>query len=255
MRVLFTMMLAALVAISAAWAQTPADNTPAAANDSMFVVTPAGKYVLRVGPTIGLVSGGINTEDIEGRKVNPDYWFFQNYGVMVFAPFAKESKVGGRLDLGITSVGSRTRPYEFYDQKTDWKGYIIERYTYFSVAPQISFYGVMVGVGFNFPMKGEMWNPDRTDDVYVVDRNTLKTAIDLRLGGAINLWDSNVGILTLDLLAKYYLTGLYNDGTYTNGFPVDATGQPLASNKATSVLNFTPVSVSLGLSYQFKLGL
>lgn len=213
------------------------------------------KYVLRVGPTIGIMSGGIGLDNADGRKVNPDLWFLQNYGVMVFAPFSKGSRIGGRLDVGITTVGTRTRPYENFDLKTDWKGYTIERYTYFTIAPQVSLYGVMIGAGFNIPMKGQMWHPENSSTKFVVDKSTLTTAIDLRIGGAINVWESDLGILTIDLLAKYWLTGLYADGTYTNGYPVDNLGVPLASNTLLSVSNLTPVSVHLGLSYQFKLGI
>jgi len=235
------------------------DNTKPTAADSAtaFAVaaTAPTKYVLRVGPTLGIVSGGIALDNAEGRKVNHDFWFLQNYGIMVFAPFSKTSKIGGRLDLGISTVGTRTRPYEFFDSKTGWKGYTIERYTYFTIAPQISLYGVMVGAGFNFPMKGEMWHPTNTSTKFIVDKSTMTTAIDLRIGGAINLWDSDIGILTIDLLAKYWLTGLYNDGTYTNGYPVNNLGVPLVSNTSSSVINLAPVSVHLGLSYQFKLGI
>ncbi len=213
------------------------------------------KYVLRVGPTIGIVSGAIVLENADGRKVNPDVWFMQNYGVMIFAPFTSGSSMGARLDIGITSVGTRTRPYEFYDSETDWKGYVIERYSHFTIAPQVSLFGVMMGAGFNFPMKGEIWHPQRSDNKYVVDKNTMKMAIDVRFGGAINVWNSSLGILTIDLLAKYYVTGLYEDGTYTNGFPVTNLGVPKASTKTSDLINLTPVSIQLGLSYQFKLGL
>lgn len=216
---------------------------------------PKEQYVLRVGPTLGLVSGGIAMENADGRKVNPDVWFMQNYGVMIFAPFTKGSSMGARLDIGIATVGTRTRPYEFYDSETDWKGYTIERYTYFSIAPQVSLYGIMFGAGFNLPMKGEIWHPERADNKFTVDKNTMKMAIDIRLGGAINVWNSKLGILTIDLLAKYWVTGLYEDGMYTNGVPVTAVGNADPSATPSDVINLTPISVHLGLSYQFKLGL
>ncbi|MBC8124674.1 MAG: hypothetical protein H7X70_02970 [Candidatus Kapabacteria bacterium] len=236
------MFLLALAFGTSAFAQT--DTTSAS--------TP--KYVIRVGPTLGLVSGGVALDNAEGRKVNPDFWFLQNYGVMVFAPFSKGSSMGARLDLGISTVGTRTRPYEFFDSKTDWKGYTIERYTYFTVAPQVSLYGVLIGMGINIPMKGEMWHPERSDETFIVEKSTLKTAIDVRLGGSINVWDSKVGILTVELLAKYFVTGLYQDDTYTNGFEVNNIGVPVSSSSMVGAIDLTPVSLQLGLSYQFKIG-
>lgn len=253
MRTVLTILLAMMVSIPAI-AQTDSVKVDSTQPPTDQTSAKQPKYELRVGPTLGIVSGGIALENAEGRKVNPDFWFLQNYGVMVFAPFSKGSKIGGRLDLGISTVGTRTRPYEFFDSKTDWKGYIIERYTYFSVAPQVSLYGIMIGAGFNFPMKGEMWHPETSSTKFVVDKNTMKMAIDVRIGGAINLWDSDLGILTVDLLAKYFVTGLYNDGTYTNGYPTNNLGVPLTSTVATDIIDMTPVSIHLGLSYQFKLG-
>ncbi|MCX6140536.1 MAG: hypothetical protein NTX15_06890, partial [Candidatus Kapabacteria bacterium] len=116
-------------------------------------------------------------------------------------------------------------------------------------------YGVMIGAGFNFPMKGEMWHPETSSTKFVVDKNSMKMAIDVRIGGAINLWDSDLGILTIDLLAKYFVTGIYNEGTYTNGYPTNNLGIPLTTTKSSDVINLAPVSIHLGLSYQFKLGL
>lgn len=255
MLLVFTSLFFAVNAFAVNPAVIAVDSTVPKDSVEFVAAEPAKEpYILRVGPTLGLVSGGFAMENADGRKVNPDVWFLQNYGVMVFAPFGKGSSLGGRLDVGVTTAGTRTRPYEFYDSETDWKGYIIERYTYFSVAPQVSLYGIMIGAGFNFPMKGEMWHPERSDEVYVVDKNTLKMAIDIRLGGALNLWDSNLGILTLDFLAKYYLTGLYEDGMYTNGYPVTGLGAPKPSASSSDIINLTPVTVHLGLSYQFKLG-
>jgi hypothetical protein len=155
----------------------------------------------------------------------------------------------------VSTVGTQTRPYEFYDLQSDWDGYYIERYTYFTIASQVSLFGIMLGAGFNFPMKGEMWHPDRPDDVFTVDKTTMKTAIDLRLGGAINVWNSEMGTLTVDLLAKYFVSGLYNEGTYTAGHAVDKQGLPDPVYADDPISDVVPVSITLGLSYQFKLGL
>ncbi|MCX6140535.1 MAG: hypothetical protein NTX15_06885, partial [Candidatus Kapabacteria bacterium] len=128
MRTAITILLAMMVSMPA-FAQTDPEKVDSTQPPTSQPTSMAPKYQLRVGPTLGIVSGGIALDNAEGRKVNPDFWFLQNYGVMVFAPFSKGSKLGGRLDVGVSTVGTRTRPYEYFDSKTDWKGYIIERYT------------------------------------------------------------------------------------------------------------------------------
>lgn len=212
-------------------------------------------YVLRVGPTFGIVTGGIASDNAEGRKVNPDFWFLNNYGVAIYAPFDRTGGMGLRMDVGVTSTGTRTRPYEFYDGKTNWKGYMIERYNHFTIAPQISLHGVLIGVGFNIPMSGEMWNPQYSDTKFVVDRTTMTMAVDVRLGGQINVWHSKVGVLTVDIMARYFLGGLYRGGEYTNGYEADNLGNPRPGNKLTNSINLQPASIHLGLGYQFKIGL
>lgn len=213
-------------------------------------------YVIQAGPYIGIASAGINTEDIAaGRKTNVDFWFVGNYGASIYAPFGAGSKLGGRLDIGVSSTGTRTRPYEVYDGKTNWEGYFIERYQMFSVAPRISLSGVTLGVGFNFMMKGERWNPNSEDEPHVIDINLMKSMVmDFRLGGMIKAWQTDLGTLYAEIEARWMLGGLYNDDSYYYGMDVNNRGAPTPAVQ-TGLKNLTPASAHIGISYLFNLGL
>lgn len=213
------------------------------------------KYKLSVGPALSFFGSGLNTLAAEGRKTRNDFYVLPSYGVAIYAPFGTNVQMGGRLDLGITSVGTRTRPYEFFDGKTSWEGYIIERYQYFTIAPSVNLAGVTLGAGFNFPLAGQMWHPDRSSEKFDIDKSTMKTAIDVRIGSMIKVWSTNVGTLFVELQAKYYLTGLYNEGKYTMGNTVDAKGFPNQDFRTYEMLNMVPASAQLGVSYLFDLSL
>ncbi|NQW29372.1 MAG: hypothetical protein HQ472_02525 [Ignavibacteria bacterium] len=224
------------------------------ADDSPMVTT--SKYILKVGPTLGLVGGGINTQNAEGRKVNPDFWAIPSYGVVINAPFSKYSRLGGRLELAVNTQGTKTRPYETYDKLSSWKGYIHERYTYFTIAPQFNLSGLLLGLGINIPMKGETWNPTTPDDKFTVDRSTMRTALDFRIGGTINVWSTDVGALFIDVGVKYTFSGLYKDNLYAFGGPVNEFGAAnFAGNQTTTHIEFIPVSGQLGITYLFNLKL
>jgi len=219
------------------------------AQDTTAIVPTA--YRLGIGVHASFAAGSINTLAAEGRKVNPAIHFLPSFGATIYAPFSMKENLGARLDIGVNEVGTRIRPYEYYDSKANFEGYYIERYRYFTIAPQLNFAGVTLGAGFNFPMSGRMWNPNRSDEDFFVDRETMKTAIDLRLGGMIMAWQSSVGKLYIDVQASYWITGLYEDGLYTNGSPVDQYGNP--HEIVTKSENNVPASFRLGISYLFDL--
>lgn len=213
-------------------------------------------YVFKIGPSLSFFGGGINTVSAEGRKTRADFYAIPSFGVVVYAPFGKGMDMGGRLDIGITSTGTRTRPYESYDGKSGWEGYFKERYQYFTIAPSVNLAGVNLGAGFNFPMSGQMWHPDRSSEKFDVDRSTLKAvAIDVRLGSMINVWSTKLGTLYVEVQAKYLVTGLYKDGKYTMGNTVDGTGFPSQDFRTYKMLDNVPASAQIGVSYLFDLSL
>lgn len=213
-------------------------------------------YVFKIGPSLSFFGGGINTVSAEGRKTRADFFAVPAFGVAVYAPFGTNMDMGGRLDIGITSTGERTRPYESFDGKSGWEGYIKERYQYFTIAPSVNLAGVNLGAGFNFPMSGQMWHPDRSSEKFDVDKSTLKAvAIDIRLGSMINVWSTKLGTLYVELQAKYYVTGLYKEGMYTMGNTVNQNGDVNQDFRTYKMLDNVPASAQIGVSYLFDLSL
>lgn len=219
----------------------------------------AEPYTLYAGVQIGIVSGAVSTETAERRKSNPNFWILPTYGAVVTAPIGKGSRIRGRLEAGVWTTGTRTRPYEFYGGMSNYEGYFVERYTYFTVAPYINLSGILVGVGFDFPLKGEMWNPKLDVDPHVVDRSTMKVAMDFRLGGSITAWETDLGVLNVELLGYYLFSGVYDDDKYPYGVgATDGRGTvPTNQNelKNQTIKNLIPAGGHLGISYQFKIGL
>ncbi len=242
------------------------DDTRAMGADSVTVhgsnaetasseTTSSDKYNLGVGVSIGGFGGGISIENAEGRKVNPAFWALPSYGAVIYAPFGKGAEMGGRLDIGVSSTGTKTRPYENYDGKGNWQGFFNEKYTYFTIAPQVSLMGVILGVGINFPMSGERWNPNSSAARYYVDKEILTSPkLDVRLGGMITVWKTTHGRLFVDLQAKYDLGGGFKDDMYIYGTPVTSLGNPVPAQQADPTINLTTASCSIGIGYIFNVG-
>ena len=233
----------------------PTEELEQVEDEDPFMEEYTEPYVLEIGAHIGFAAGGINIETIpEGRKTNADFWAVPNYGATIYAPFGAESKLGGRLDIGVSTTGTRTRPYEFYDGESNFNGYIKERYTYFTVAPKINLSGVTFGVGFNFIMQGERWHPER-DERHTIDKNLLKSMVmDLRLGGMIKAWQTETGTLYADIELRMMFSGIYEDNSYYYGMKVNPRGTPTPITQ-NEMKNLTPASIHIGIAYLFNLGL
>jgi hypothetical protein len=214
-------------------------------------------YTIQIGAVIGLGAAGITIEDPpEGRKVKYALWVLPHYGAALYAPFGTGSKLGGRLDIGVTSTGTTLRPYEIYNRQTNWNGEIIEKHTFFTLAPSISLAGVVIGVGFNFPMMGERFNPDFDGDPHTIDQGLLKPMVmDLRLGGMIAAWKTDLGTLYAEVQARMFLQGIYQDGQFFYGYPARPNGTLLPNPNSSDITNMTPATISVGISYLFNLGL
>lgn len=220
------------------------------AQDSSEVIAPTA-YRLGVGVHAFIAAGSINSVAGEGRKVNPDIHFLPAFGATIYAPFSMKNNLGARLDIGINEVGTRMRPFEYYDGESNFNGYFIERYRYFTIAPQLNFAGVTLGAGINIPMSGRMWNPKHNSEDFYVDRETLKTAVDIRIGGMIKAWESPIGKLYVDVLASYWVSGLYEKDMYTNGSPVGQYGEPNVVSR--TIEDNVPGSFRVGISYLFDI--
>lgn len=234
--------------------------TSAQSNQEDGALTDGGseptQYIISAGVSIGIYGGGISVENAEGRKVNPAFWPVPNVSAVIYAPFSAGSNLGGRLDIGMNSSGTKTRPYEYYAGKENWQGSLNEKYTYFTVAPQVSLAGVLLGVGINFPVGGERWNSDLSSTSYYVDNEILASPkLDLRIGGMITAWETSFGKLIVDIQAKYDLGGTFKDNMYVYGYPSDHIGSRTTNYRTDTPINLTTASFTVGIGYLFNVGL
>lgn len=213
-------------------------------------------YVIKLGASLAFFGAGMNTDAAEGRKTRVDFYALPAFGIVIYAPFGTGIQMGGRLDIGISSLGTRTRPYEFYDGKSNWEGYFKERYQYFTIAPSVNLAGILIGAGFNFPMSGQMWHPDRSSEKFDVDKSTMKSlTIDVRIGSMINVWKTTFGTLFVEAQVKYFVMGLYKEGKYTMGNTVGPNGDPSQDFRTYKMLDNVPGAAQIGVSYLFDLSL
>jgi len=208
------------------------------------------KYHLYAGVHLGFAGGGINTVNAEGRKVNPSFYALPSYGITVLAPFGVGSKIGLRLDAGVSQIASKMRPYEFFGGETNWTGFVVERYSHFTIAPMINLGGFLLGAGFNFPMSGTYTDKNGGNEFLVV-RDHMATFTDVRIGAHIPVWDSPTGKLNVDLIATYALTPMYKPNMYVYGF----SASPSGSGGSGSFVNMVPASLRVGASYLFDITL
>lgn len=215
----------------------------------------AKRYHLWAGVHVGFGGGSINTVNAEGRKVNPGFMALPAFGASIMAPFGVDSRIGMRIDAGVSRLASKMRPYEFFDGQTNWNGSLNEEYSHFTVAPMFNLGGFLVGVGINFPMSGTISSANGSSE-YLVPRSEMATAIDARMGAQIPAWRSSVGVLSVDIMATYVLGGVYNDKRYIYGSDVQANGLPAEKSLLINpiVQNMVPASLRVGASFLFDIG-
>jgi hypothetical protein len=282
MRLVLALLLATAVVASAQQNATPATPaTPAAADTtSPAMTTPAAVYHLQVGPVLHIWGAAVNTVHAEGRKVNWGNQFIPYAGASILAPFGTKTKLGLKLDLAYSAQTMIIRPFERYpllSSNVDWKGEITEQYGHFCIAPSLYFSGFTIGVGFNLPMSvkwsdenGNESIPGNVNGAWLPDMppgspgsqtwptgydftQDMQMTMDIRIGGVIPVWETDMGALNVEVLGKYNFTGLWADGMYPYGTEVNAYGVPVTSNK--EVVNVSPASFSVGISYLFDLKL
>lgn len=282
MRFVLTLFLATAVVASAQQNATPAAPAAPAAADSTqapAVVTPAAVYHLQVGPVLHIWGAAVNTVHADGRKVNWGNQFVPYAGASILAPFGTKTKLGLKLDLAYSAQTMIIRPFERYpltSTNVDWKGEITEQYAHFCVAPSLYFSGFTIGVGFNLPMSvkwtdenGNEMVPNGVSGAWLPEMpagsvgdnwptgydftQDMQMTMDIRIGGVIPVWETDMGALNVEVLGKYNFTGLWADGKYPYGTEVNAYGVGVRSNK--EVQNVSPASFSVGISYLFDLKL
>lgn len=207
------------------------------------------------------VRGTINTEVAEGRSIKYTT-NFPSLGASILLPFSKTSSMGLQVDFGYEAHGFVTMPYESKDVTDATK--IREHYHYLYLSPSLNLSGFMIGINFGFPQsaKAENYNGDLVDiiDSRGVDNpfgvNTditdyMTTLMEVKIGGSIKLFDEDFGRLNLNIMASYAFSGIYeNVAAYKYAYEADGSTIEPKDN-----LNPKPASLSIGISYYYKVGL
>ena len=215
----------------------------------------------------GMYLGGkasINTVNPDGRK-NGVSSGIPDIGISTLLPFEKNGNIGFLLNFGLDRYSFTTKPYDSHvanDLNT-----ITEHYNYVNLSPSLYLGGFVIGFNFGFPASAYAENKEGKEVTVLDSRginnvynlssldisNYMATLIEVKLGGSIPLVTSNFGSLFFNIMASYTLSGVYdNPKVYMFSYEKN-TNTGVTESK--SDLNPTPVSLSLGISYLFKIGL
>ena len=212
-------------------------------------------YALYFGYYLG-TTGSVITAIKDGMKFGPNFTF-PDMGFSLLVPFGKNSPFGLLLNIGKSSYSYHTFPTKGENDSTT----ITEKYTYTNIQPMLYLGGFTLGVKVGIPQEASAKNgkdnevnmfyngtPVDTNTFRAVSKDDLNTKFDVCVGGSITLVDSEVGKLKLNIEGSYNLNGLFKD---VDRYPI-AYGD---DKKPASKYNPKPASLTLGLSYLFKLGL
>jgi hypothetical protein len=232
----------------------------------------ADNYAIYLGPYIS-GRGSIKTAVAEGTKTNFDF-SGPNYGVNLSIPFSKEGSIRFGTSIGVDNYAYHLKPEEGANDANT----LVERYEYITVFPHIDLGGFIAGVAFGFAQSGSAkslsgvegsvvgeatLNPANNRRELVITQPTdptydptkyMATMTEVRIGGQFTVVKSHFGKLNVTLLAGYTLNGLFEDpanyaGAYDSTVNAGQTTRTLVES-----LNPKMASISLGLSYLFRLG-
>jgi len=139
----------------------------------------------------------------------------------------------------------------------------------FDIYAGAKFSDFMIGFAFGFPMNGEMTLNDGAGHELVAGEqhfsaDSMGIKIDLRLGAAFNIVESDVGKLQFMIQAAYPLSTIWDHTPYAmrrllppgaNQTDIDVENTPAPGTTNTrSFENGVTASIQFGFAYQFNLG-
>ena len=248
-------------------------NRPAPAANEADLKASKDSYAWYFGYYLGTnISSTISVP--EGTKFKPEV-NFPDLGFSLYLPFEKESSLGFMLNAGYSETSYSLYPtLASNDSNT-----VTESYGFITVQPMFNLGGFLLGVKIGIPKSAEAKNgidqnvaiiaDDYNKDTKLINtysttrKDLINTQFDIVLGGSFTLANFESGKLKLNLMASYALQPLYKKSEeYLPGFDVKketVIGSDKKPIEYTTLIpnnknNPTPVSVSLGLSYLFRLG-
>ncbi len=204
---------------------------------------------------------GVNTKVADGFKSDVNFNSVPElYATALFA-FGKRNNIGLGLDVGMNSLSFISKPDVNIRAVTD-DNIIKEQYSYIGIFPHLFFSGFVVGCNIGLPSSASTVSKSGTDvsvlypgvpmnpPAMKVDYSSLmNTMFELKLGGRLPVSDDALGRLNIDVMLGYSLTHIYADGhNYYGSYNNDGKGTVIYNSDD----NPLPVSLSLGISYQFR---
>lgn len=196
-------------------------------------------YPLGVGLFIA-ATGGVNTLDSpDGVKNGFVFSTMPDFGAQVYIPFGSVSNLGAVIDFAYISYAYQFKLYS--DNSIKWD----DRVSYFTIAPNFHFSGLLFGFNFGIPLAAETGNDVEGNPYnYEYKKDNMNFLVDIHLGALIPVYKDNFGRVNLYVQGEYGLSQVF-----TNDIVAPMTGG------GTQTFNIQPAAVKLGLSYIFNTGL
>lgn len=194
---------------------------------------------------------GMKANVAHGYKTDVTFMSTPDFGISLMFPFTRNGNLGFGLSVGLGNYGYVNKP----ESNVTDNNKIIEQYQFISIFPHVNLSGVILGLNLNNPSGGSTKTAAGTD-VSVIRSNLTTNKPDyssylgsfneIVAGVSIPVLDESYGRLNASLLFGYALSGIYkNDSDYLFAYDDNIT---LSSDN-----NPKPVSVSIGVSFLFKI--
>ena len=198
---------------------------------------------LSLGPTIGY-RGSINA-------ANPGTGFVSGFaladrpdlGLSSRFLFDENIGIGFMVELEMSGYSYVSKLFDL-NARDDSKTYMT-RHRYTTFAPSVYIGGFQVGVGLMYSTGEETKSLDKKNTYFPGTQSTL--AYELRVGGMIPVYKSDLGDLNLVVRASYMLDPHYSSSVYVHP------DRTLPDGKEAVRSNPQSASFSIGVNYMFRL--
>jgi hypothetical protein len=187
---------------------------------------------LSIGPFIGMKA---STDIVapENSQTSIKFSDIPDFGATFYVPLSQNRPIALSFDVGYSTYCI------LYEQKigaTD-ENTFIEKYSYFSIAPSISYSHFMLGLNFGIPILWTIRNLSNSISFGSDYGEDMLTNIEVRLGGIIPIMHDEIGRLNVVIMGGYMVRKIAKD-------PPSGTSN-----------NFSPQAASLllGVNYLFTL--
>lgn len=183
--------------------------------------------------------GGVNGNYIPlGRKNAFAFHAVPDFGARVFVPLNETADLGMSFDLSYSNYMYGVK--NFYTEE-----YYAHKYAYIAISPMFHFFEAFFGFNFGYPVNADFGEKINTDH--------LNLLAEFRMGAEITVLGDEKGKVNIFAIAGYSLTGLYTD--FSKHDPLLEIIPPEEKQTITNKFNPRPLTLLIGVSYMFTIGL